>query len=323
MNSTGDLNGPDLNPNKVLIIVGPTAIGKSAVAVAIAHQLDGEVIALDSRQIYRYMPVGTDQPDDRLKGIIPHHLYGFREPDMSISAGEYARLVEGKIDEIFKRFKQPILCGGSGLYFRALTRGLFKGSTSDLSIRKKLKRELLKKGAKPLLQKLKKIDPEYAEIVHPNNHKRLLRALEIYEITGIAPSEHFRRQRKKSSLFHYYSVYLRAPIELLEKWIGERSRHMLDSGWIEEVKSLMGKGYSGSIYSLESLGYRQIVDYLEGKINYGELVELINTSTRQYARKQLKWFDHEQIDFRINIKDKMKTELHANEIVEKLILRES
>jgi len=317
MNSTGDLNGPDLNPTAVLVIVGPTAVGKSAVAVAVASQLGGEIIALDSRQIYRFMPIGTDQPEKKGQGRIPHHLYGIREPDKSISSGEYARLVEQKINVIFQKGNHPILCGGSGLYFKAVTEGLFEGSTSDPTIRQRLKEDLKEKGADALLRKLMKIDPEYARIVHPNNHKRLLRALEIHEITGIPPSEHFKKQKGKSSLYRFFSAYLRASIEHLEGWIGERTRKMIEAGWVDEVKSLLKLGYSGLAHPMDSLGYRQIMDYLEGKVDFDEMVTLINIETRQYARKQLKWFDRERVDIRIDVFDKNRIELSTEKIVEK------
>jgi len=318
MNLTGDLNGPDINPPKVLIIVGPTAVGKSAAAIAVANQLKGEIIALDSRQIYQHMPIGTDQPDDRLKAEIPHHLYGFKDPSFTISAGEYARLAEEIIEDIFKRNNQPIVCGGSGLYFRALTRGLFEGSATDLSIRLKLQKELKEKGVNELLRRLREIDPEYAKIVHPNNSKRLIRALEIYCITGVAPSEHFKQQKEKISPFQFVLAYLRAPIELLEMWIKERTRKMLESGWINEVQSLAKLGYSGKTFSMDSLGYKQIVDYLDGKISYQEMEKLINTSTRQYARKQLKWFNRERVDICIDIVEKKGTKYVANTIIEEL-----
>ena len=304
MNWTGALSAPDHPSSKVLIIVGPTAVGKTAIAVEVAKSLNGEIVGLDSRQIYRYMEIGTAQPTQEEQMGIPHHLYGIFDPDRTISAGEYARLVEEKIEDIFCRHKQPVVCGGSGLYYRALTRGLFEGSASNLEIRNKLKEELERKGAIALLNKLKKIDSEYAKIVHPNNHKRLLRALEIYEITGRAPSEHFKKQRAYASKFSFYTIFLRPSQNWLEERIVERTHQMLEKGWVDEVKTLLKKGYSPDCHPMDSLGYRQILDYLEGKLNYTEMVDLINLRTRQYARRQMKWFKKEPIDLTLDVSEK-------------------
>lgn len=281
---------------RVLAIVGPTAVGKSAVAVQVGKELTGEIIALDSRQVYRNMSIGTVQPAERDREGIPHHLYGILKPDHPISAGEYARLAEAKIDEILEKGKEPIICGGSGLYFRALTQGLFEGSTSDSSVREKLQRELNKRGSSELLKRLRKIDPEYAEIVHPNNHKRLLRALEIYETTGVPPSEHFRRHERKSSRHDFFSVYLKVSARELDDRIRKRTEKMLNAGWIEETKRLLASGYSRDSHPMDSLGYGQIIAYLENRIDFDRMVDLIHNKTRQYARKQVKWFDREHID---------------------------
>lgn len=282
-------------------IVGPTAVGKSAVAVGVAARLNGEIISLDSRQIYRHMPIGTAQPGERDRKGISHHLYGIRDPGQSISAGEYVHLVEKTVKDILERKSLPIVCGGSGLYYRALTRGLFEESRSDPDVRVNLRRELAEKGAVELLARLHKIDPEYARIVHANNHKRLLRALEIYQTTGRPPSDHFRLQKQKSSPFRYVTAYLRADLDFLKKRIQGRTESMLKAGWIEEVRTLLREGYDPAQAPMDSLGYREIIHHLEGGSRYDEMVERINISTRQYARKQMKWFDREPVEFRMDM----------------------
>ncbi|MFQ6674256.1 MAG: tRNA (adenosine(37)-N6)-dimethylallyltransferase MiaA, partial [Fidelibacterota bacterium] len=268
MNWTGGLSDPDSDTTGVLVIVGPTAMGKSSVAVAVATDLGGEIISLDSRQIYRRMTVGTAQPTKSQQGGIPHHLYQIKEPGQSISAGEFAHLAREKIAHILGRGRRPVVCGGSGLYYRALTRGLFEGSRSDPLIRQRLRRELEKSGQEALLERLGEIDPDYARIVHPNNHRRLLRALEIYEITGIPPSEHFRRQKESHFPYPLFTAYLRGSLRLIEERIRVRTGEMLDSGWIEEVKDLLDKGYGRESHPMNSLGYGQIMDYLDGRIDY-------------------------------------------------------
>ncbi|MFQ6676445.1 MAG: tRNA (adenosine(37)-N6)-dimethylallyltransferase MiaA [Fidelibacterota bacterium] len=312
------MSGPDSQTPLVVVIVGPTAAGKSAVAVEVATRIDGEIISLDSRQIYRDMPIGTAQPTEAILKGIAHHLYGIRDPGQPVSAGEYARLVEKTAGEIVKRGRWPVVCGGSGLYYRALTRGLFEGSRTDPEIRRNLQRQLAEKGAGVLLSRLQEIDREYARIVHPNNHKRLLRALEIYEITGRPPTEHFRRQEKKSPPFLYFTVYLRAGRQYLTERIARRTHAMLESGWIDEVKQLLARGYDPHRAPMDSLGYREIVHYLQGRYRYDEMVENIIIATRQYARKQVKWFDREPVDFRFDLSRDIPVESLAVRIVDRV-----
>jgi len=285
------------------VIAGPTAVGKSTVAVRVARELDGEIIGLDSRQIYRHMPIGTAQPTEKERGGIPHHLIGIRDPGEMISAGEYAHLVEEEMEGVLEREGLPIVCGGSGLYYRALTRGIFEGSSSDLDIRKKLQSELEREGVDKLLQRLRAVDPEYAEIVHPNNHKRLIRALEIFEITGKAPSDHFKSQQERIPDDTTFSIYLRASRNFLEPRICHRTDEMLDKGWIEEVQSLVEMGVDQKSHPVGSLGYREIMAYLDGAMNRDEMVDRINIQTRQYARKQLKWFDREKMNLKLDLSE--------------------
>lgn len=299
-----------------LVIIGPTASGKTKVATALARELNGEVLGLDSRQIYRYLEIGTTQPTSEERKEIPHHLYGFRNPDQMISAGEYAKLGWEKIEEIFERGNLPIFCCGSGLYYRALTQGIFEGSATNLDIRKKLKDKLEKEGSSKLLEKLQIIDPEYAKIVHPHNHKRLIRALEIYETTGLSPSEHFKLQKGKQVRYSFFSVYLNLALNHLQNRIEHRTRYILEQGWIDEVKLLIERGYSVETHPIDSLGYKQIISHLEGKLGYDEMVDEIVLKTRQYAKKQIKWFKREDINLIIDIIDNFST----NDIVKIIVL---
>jgi|TARA_B100000315_G_C14595141_1_gene598475 tRNA dimethylallyltransferase len=290
--------------NKTFVVVGPTASGKSSLAVKLAKELNGEVIGLDSRQIYRFMEIGTAQPTPEEMNGIQHHLFGEINPDQAISSGEYAKMVGDREKGTLIRERVPIVCGGSGLYFRALTTGFFDGSGTDENIRKKLKEQLEIKGSIKLLEKLKKIDPEYAEIVHSNNHKRLLRALEIYEMTGLPPSEHFRRQKLNSQKQNqYFTIYLKGSLDSIAKRIENRTASMLKNGWVEEVKSLLEKVYRTDCHPMDSIGYREIIQHLNGGLDYDDMVDLINLRTRKYAKKQMKWFDKEKIDLTINIDD--------------------
>ena len=192
-----------------LAIIGPTASGKSRLAIEIAKKIKGEIIGLDSRQIYKDMSIGTAQLNKEEEEGIPHHLIGIKSPEETISAGEYAELVLDEIKNIQSRNHIPIICGGSGLYFRTLTQGIFKGSKSDYEVREKLENEYYRLGSHILLDKLNRIDPDYAISVHPNNKKRLIRALEIYEITGKSPTDNYKQQSKENKIkFEVLSIYL-------------------------------------------------------------------------------------------------------------------
>ena len=290
------------NPKPVLAIVGPTAIGKTTVAIDVAKKVNGEIIGLDSRQIYKGMAIGTAQPTVEELAAAPHHLIGVKDPDSAISAGIYAKLVLNLVKDISERGKEPIICGGAGLYYQAITKGIFSESETDLDVREKLIQEYEETGPDGLLNRLQELDPEYAVKVHPNNKKRLVRALEIYTVTGKPPSVHFNRQGKigKPTL-NLFTVLLTIDRKKLEKRIAKRTGRMLNSGWIEETKMLRKGNDSIGIHPMDSIGYRQIAAFLDGKVNKEELKEKIILRTRQYARRQLQWFRQENIDLIIDI----------------------
>ena len=290
------------NPKPVLAIVGPTAIGKTTVAIDVAKKVNGEIIGLDSRQIYKGMAIGTAQPTVEELAAAPHHLIGVKAPDSVISAGKYAKLVLNLVKDISERGKEPIICGGAGLYYRAITKGIFSESETDLDVREKLIQEYEETGPDGLLNRLRELDPEYAVKVHPNNKKRLIRALEIYTITGKPPSEHFNRQGKfgKPTL-NLFTVLLTIDRNELNNRIAKRTARMLNSGWIEETKMLRKGNHSIGMNPMDSIGYRQVAAFLDGKVNKEELEAKIILRTCQYARRQLQWFRQENIDLNIDI----------------------
>jgi len=290
------------NPKPVLAIVGPTAIGKTTVAIDVANKVNGEIIGLDSRQIYKGMAVGTAQPTIEELAAAPHHLIGVKDPDSPISAGKYAKLVLNLVKDISERGKEPIMCGGAGLYYRAITKGIFSESETDLDVREKLIQEYEETGPDGLLNRLQELDPEYAVKVHPNNKKRLIRALEIYTVTGKPPSEHFNRQEKiVTPILNLFTVLLTIDRKELDKRIAKRTAKMLNSGWIEETKMLRKGNDPIAMHPMDSIGYRQIAAFLDGKLNKEELEEKIILRTCQYARRQLQWFRQENIDLTIDI----------------------
>ena len=304
-----------------LAIIGPTVSGKSRLAIEIAKKIKGEIIGLDSRQIYKDMSIGTAQLNKEEEEGIPHHLIGIKSPAERISAGAYAKLVLDEIKNIQSRNHVPIICGGSGLYFRSLIQGIFKGSKSDYDVRKKLENEYDKLGSHVLIDRLNRIDPDYAISVHPNNKKRLIRALEIYEITGKSPTENFKQQSKKNkSKLKILSIYLEWERKILNDRIKNRTRMMLKAGWIDEVEKLIRKYPNKNLQPLDSIGYREIVLWLNSNRTLDDLEKMIYIKTRQFSVRQIKWFKKESIDFTIKMNNNSSIDKVSNNIIEKIML---
>ena len=283
---------------KVLTIVGSTASGKTTLAIEIAKRINGEIISLDSRQVFKGMAIGTAQPTKKQMGTVRHHLIGCLEPEDFISSGKYASLVKEKINDMISQNKNPIICGGSGLYYRAIQKGIFEGSISNLKVRKKLELQYAK-NPELLFNKLKSIDKKYSKIVHINNRQRLIRALEIYECTGKSPSEHFQTQYvDPAKTVELYTIFLRWERTSINKRIKERTKDMLLKGWIDEVENLLELQINRQkvFSSLNSIGYKHIKSFLNNEISKKEMFEIIYIRTRQLARRQEKWFKKEPIN---------------------------
>ena len=288
---------------KILTIVGPTASGKTSLAIALAKKINGEVISLDSRQIYEGMGIGTAQPTIKERLGVKHHLVGCFAPSKFISSGKYFSLVKDKISEIKKQNKRPIICGGSGLYYRTIQKGIFKGSKSHFKIRERLEFEY-SKNPQILYKRLKSIDEKYSKIVHINNKQRLIRALEIFESTGKSPSDHFQIQNlNPTRTMKLYTIFLKWERITINRRIKERMKDMFKQGWIKEVGDLLQSQeiHNKNYPSLNSIGYKHIKAYLDGKITKESMFELINIRTRQMARRQEKWFKKEPIDLYVQM----------------------
>ena len=294
---------------KVITLVGPTASGKTSLAIELAKRINGEIVSIDSRQIYKGMNIGTAQPSKKEMEIVKHHLVSCFNPTDFISSGKYAVLVAKKINEIKKKDKTPILCGGSGLYYRTIQKGIFEGSKSNFNIRENLEKQYLK-SPEILFKKLKKIDKKYAKIVHVNNKKRLIRAMEIYESTGKSPTEHFMKQKlNPTKTIELFTIFLNWERTTLNMRIKNRTSEMFKKGWINEVENLLElqKKQNKKFLSLESIGYKHIKYFLENKISKNEMLEKIYIKTRQLARRQEKWFRKEPVDLYVmmdSLKDK-------------------
>ena len=288
---------------KIISIFGPTGLGKSSLAIELAKKINGEIIGVDSRQVYKGIPIGTAQPNSSQLNEVPHHLIGFKNLNEKISAGEYMKLIDKKIDQILLKNKSAILCGGTGLYFKTLKEGIFEGSHTNEEIRTRLEKEY-DDDKQAIFEKLQKIDSNYSKIVHINNKKRLVRALEIYQITGETPSKNFKNQYKeKTNKLNLFTVFLTIEKEPHINNIKKRTIKMLDSGWIDEVKTLINLKNEMDLDfpALDSIGYKQMIDYLNGSINKDALIETVVSKTWQYAKKQNKWFKKENIDLTVDM----------------------
>ena len=284
-------------PNNIYFtIVGPTASGKTSLAIELAKKINGEIIGLDSRQIYKGMKIGTAQPSRKERDGVVHHLIGCLDPWISISAGQYAKKIYEKIDQIESKGKVPLICGGAGLYYRSITMGLFEKSSTNIKIRKSLEMSY-EKSPETLMKKLQLIDPEYSNVVHINNKQRLIRALEIYQNTGKPPTEHYKNQKKNNQL-KLFTIYLDWTRSTLNKRIVNRAKDMISNGWFDEAKLLYDKQDKSKVKfpALNSIGYSQMMKYFKDEINKSELEESIIIETRQFAKRQAQWFAKEKID---------------------------
>jgi tRNA dimethylallyltransferase len=270
-------------------MVGPTASGKTQLSLAIAEKGSGEIVSADSRQVYRYLKIGTAKPTKAEMEAIPHHCIDIVNPDESFSAGVYAKLARQIISEIHARRRLPIVVGGSGLYIRALVDGIFWEACKDQELRIKLKREIEEEGLDALYQRLCRIDPEATRKIHANDQKRIIRALEVYEITG-QPISKMQKEKTQPADFSAYFWGLRWPREILYKRINRRVDTMMEKGLVEEVKQLQSKGFGLELNALDSVGYKEIFAFLKGECTYDEAVEQIKRNTRRFAKKQLIWF---------------------------------
>jgi tRNA dimethylallyltransferase len=274
---------------KVIVIAGPTAAGKTGAAIKLARILDGEIISADSVQVYKYLDIGSAKPTAKEQSKAVHHLIDVVAPDQYFSGGKYADLGRKVILDIEERQKKVIVCGGTGLYIRALLSGLFKGPSADLKLRKHL-REQESKTPGSLHEYLLKIDPEKAEKIHPNDQLRLIRAIEVFELTGIPLSVHHKQHQKQPSFREYEIYVLDPPAEILKERIVKRVEQMLDQGFVEEVEDLLARGYSPKLRSLQTKGYKEVVSFLQGDLNKKELKAAIIKSHLRYVKQQRTWF---------------------------------
>lgn len=274
---------------KLVVILGPTAVGKTAMSIQLAKRFSGEIISGDSMQIYRGMDIGTAKiTKEEMEGI-PHHLIDIKNPDESFSAYEFQQLVRRKITEITTQNSLPMIVGGTGLYIQSVIYDYqFIDDSCDDSIRNKLYKRFEDEGIEPLFAELKKIDPQAAENIHPNNERRVIRALEIYYTTGETMTERKEKQQREL-LYDVVLIGLTMDRDVLYKRINKRVDLMVEQGLVEEAKSFYDKGLR-NVQSTQAIGYKELFDYFDGNITLDEAINQIKKNTRHFAKRQLTWF---------------------------------
>ncbi|MCI0706498.1 MAG: tRNA (adenosine(37)-N6)-dimethylallyltransferase MiaA [Ignavibacteriae bacterium] len=273
----------------VLVIVGPTASGKTPLSLLLAEKLNGEIISADSRQVYKYLDIGTAKPTREELRRVKHHFIDILEPTKEYNAGEYGNEAREALQTILLRKKTPILVGGSGLYLKAVIDGFFEGPGKDPELRNELEEKLSRNGGAALLEELRGVDPETAARMDATKPRRIVRALEVYYATGM-PLSKFHAEQAQNSIFEFIQFGLEWDRKELYQRINERVDRMVEQGLLDEVRALLNKGYSRSLNALNTVGYKEMFDYLEGKATLEESVELMKRNTRRFAKRQLTWF---------------------------------
>jgi tRNA dimethylallyltransferase len=279
---------PDTLP--VVFLVGPTAIGKSHIAIGIAQVLGTEILTADSTQVYRGMNIGTDKPRPEDRGGVPHRLIDLVAPDERFNAGQYRRAALTEISRLHAEGRVPLVVGGTGLYVRTLAYGLWEGPQADWTLRQTWLAEEATHGEGHLWARLNAVDPCLAATVHPRDRNKIVRALEVERQTGVPLSEWHRRHRFQKRPFQSIMVGLRMDRAALYRRIDARVLREIEDGLIEETRQLLDLGYDEHLGSMKALGYRQITGYLKGRYDYQEAVRRLQRDTRHFAKRQLTWF---------------------------------
>ena len=281
---------PLTNRPRLVIVLGPTGVGKSRLAIELAEEFGGEIINADSMQVYKYMDIGTGKPTPEEQKRVRHHLIDVVSPDQPFHAGFYRTLGRRMIEQLEGRRKSVLIVGGTGLYIKALTQGLFPSPPVDPDIRERLKREEEEKGSGFLYERLKEADPKTAAQLHHHDLFRIVRALEVFESTG-SPISFFREQHRFGDRpYHLLKIGLEMDRAKLYQRIEERVDRMMERGFLEEVERLMGMGYGPQLKPMQSLGYKQLIRFLLKKTDRVESVRQIKRDTRHYAKRQWTWF---------------------------------
>ena len=287
----------------LIIITGPTAVGKTALSVETALKLGGEIISADSMQVYRGMDIGTAKIKEEEKKGVPHHLIDIIDPDEEFNVTIFKNMAKKCIDDIASRGKIPIIAGGTGFYIQSV---LYDVDFTDYDedkrseVRMLLEDTLEEKGIDFMYERLKEVDPKYAGVIHKNNIRRVLHGLEYNIMTGNRLSDHNEEQRERTSPYNFLYCVLNDDRAKVYGRINKRVDDMLRDGLADEVRGLLDAGYSRDLQSMQGLGYKEMADYLYGECPYDEAVEIIKRDTRHFAKKQLTWFKRERVTVEVN-----------------------
>ncbi len=279
----------------LIILAGPTGVGKSETAVLLAQKIGGEVVSADSMQVYRAMDIGSAKITKGEMCGVPHHLLDVADPTEAFDAARYQELAKKVLSEIYGRGHLPILCGGTGFYIQAVTRDIdFSEGDADPALREELLSYASANGNEALHEKLRQMDSEAADSIHPNNVKRVIRAIEYYQIVGESICRHNEREAAKPSPYNLLQFVLTDDREKLYRRIDARVDAMMEAGLLDEVQYLAAMGCRRDMVSMQGLGYKELLDYLDGKVDLAEAVRIIKRDSRHYAKRQETWFRREK-----------------------------
>ncbi len=283
----------------VIIIQGPTAVGKSALALKLAEELNSEIISADSRQVYKLLNIGTAKPSQEEQEKIKHHLIDIVYPNQEYSAGDFAKDALQIIKHLNKQKKMPIIVGGTGFYIKSLVEGIFDAPQIPPEIRVNLKQTAIEKGSEFLYKRLKKIDPESAERIDPNDLNRISRALEVYEATGKTITQHWQQQPSGKKIIQAFNIFISDDRNALYERINKRVDSILEKGLLQEMNKLLKMGYGENDPGMNTVGYKELFPFFSKEKKLEDCIEEIKKHTRNYAKRQFTWF--RKIDFDLTL----------------------
>lgn len=280
---------------KVVVVVGPTASGKTNMAIELAKKIDGEIVSADSMQIYKYMDIGTAKPSPEEMQGIKHYMMDIIEPDADFSVAKYKEMALECVEKIIREKKIPIIVGGTGLYVNSIIDNIeFSEIITDWEYRSQLQERAEREGSETLFRELKEVDPEASMKIHPNDTRRIIRALEVYKYTGKPISYHQKQSRLNPPAYNFLVIGLAMERRELYRRIDTRVDRMIENGLINEVKSLLERGVDSKCTAMQGLGYKEMVEHLDGNKTLEEVIETIKRDSRRYAKRQLTWFRRDQ-----------------------------
>lgn len=279
----------------LIVVAGPTASGKTGLAIDIANYVGGEIVSADSMQIYKYMDIGSAKPTAEEQSRAVHHMIDFLLPDEEFSVADYTERAHKVIADIHSRGKIAVMAGGTGLYINSVVNDVTFGEMdTDYALREELHSLAVEKGSEYLLEMLAQFDEVSAKRLHPNNLRRIIRAIEFYKVTGKPISEHQEETKQAESRYNPLMLCIDWDRDILYDRINRRVDIMLEEGLLDEVKRLMDMGYTQELNSMKGIGYKEVMDYFDGKMSLEETIELIKQSSRRYAKRQLTWFRRDE-----------------------------